>query len=330
MTQEPIAPGRLIMLLGLLAIVLLWLQHHLGFQLATLGIIAGIGTAWSMVEKAADWLGEKRAATTTEARVRGPLRKALRWASRPGPLVVIYILLVVPMTLVTSITVTAEQAFGDRTTVSVVALDSHGKRAEATITTTRPLVRFFPIITNPFGRLFRVSATGYLTSAVAVYPLVGHNVVLGRDLAPAPSVLFRPLAEGTSALRDNGVFRISRFTSNGPKQLVEDTGFAGSFRLGPSRPIPSSIIDFWRLQLEAFNATSSERAQMLMLWNAPRQLKWNEDLSPGDSLSAEILRRDSVIARVNFSVGSEPLMDVLIMDLPPARALTTSPPRTNH
>ena len=93
-------------------------------------------------------------------------------------------------------------------------------------------------------------------------------------------------------------------------------GATGGCNGRPARPITPSIIEFWRLELESYDASPPLRAHMLMVWNTPRELKWAGDLSPGDSLQAEILRRGKVIARASFAVTRDPLMDVLIMDLP--------------
>ena len=254
--------------------------------------------------------------SATQERAVRPLRSALRLASRPGPLGVIAVLLVIPMVFLTTVTVTSEQTVSDPTKVSISALDSRAGLLEDSLTGRRALARFF-VVTNPFGRLFRISARGYLPTALVVYPPVGRNVVLGRDLPPAPSVLFRPFVEGISALNDKAVFQVSRITPKGAKEvLTTDTGIVASFRLGPARPITPSIIEFWRLELESYDASPPLRAHMLMVWNTPRELKWAGDLSPGDSLQAEILRRGKVIARASFAVTRDPLMDVLIMDLP--------------
>jgi hypothetical protein len=317
--------GRLTAVLSLVAVFGLWLQHHLGFQFTNLGFVAGGIAGAGLVVKLVEKLVETRSLKTLVDPVLGWIRGLALEVSQARSLAVVSGLLVIVMGLITSVTVTPEQTGREPDTVSIRALGSSLASFQRPIHADSALVRFFPVFTNPFGRLFQVQAHGYLPATVSVYPLTAHNVVLGRDLAPAPSVLFRPFVEGTSALRDRGVFRVSRITANGLDVLSADTGSATSFRLGPPRPITASMVEFWRLQLEAFEAPSAERAGMLMLWNAPRPLKWVGVLSPGDSIRAEILRHGKPVARAEFTIGREPLVDVLVTDLLPDTTLAVTP-----
>src|SRR5437667_3969298 len=175
--EPPSGAMRLVVLLALVAVALCWLQHHIGFQFAKLGVIAAATTAWTAIEKIRDVLGQKSAMSATQERAVRPLRSALRLASRPGPLGVIAVLLVIPMVFLTTVTVTSEQTVSDPTKVSISALDSRAGLLEDSLTGRRALARFF-VVTNPFGRLFRISARGYLPTALVVYPPVGRNVVL--------------------------------------------------------------------------------------------------------------------------------------------------------
>jgi hypothetical protein len=312
--QNPGEPGRIVLLLALLATVSLWLQHHLGFELKKLGIVALVGVVWGAMGKLADWFGVKSAVGAFfDSYVRAPLRGVLRHAVRTGPLRFISATLAVLMAILSSVTVRSELA-DERGAVSIMPADADGK---ASVDSLRPggLVRFLPVITTPFGREFRVDADGYLPASVTVYPLISRRVVLGRDLAAIPSVLFRPFEEGAIGMLDGGLFRVSRLRGATTEVLATDSGHAASFLLGRPRAVTEAMMGLWGLELDAVPVKPEPKAQLLMLWRRPRQLTTGHRLAPNDRLVAEILVRGRVKARAEVTLSGGPLIDVLMQDV---------------
>lgn len=312
---DPSAGGRVILLLMMVVTAGLWLEHHLGLGIAKLGAVALVVGALGAVAKLVSWLGQKSTVGSfIDSKVKSPLRAILRGGSSPRPLRVIGAVLALLMATLSSVTVvsdTPEQAV----TVSIAALDPPGRSRTESLIPGKPLVRFHPVVTSPFGRLFRVEATGYVTASLTVYPLVGRQVRLGRDLIPSPSVLFRPFVEGVSALKDGAVFRVSRVGANGLEPVATDSGTAASFLVGRPQPVTDAQMQFWSLELDAAGAPAGERARMLMLWKNPRQLTALRGLAPNDRLVAEITLRDRVCAHAEITLTGERLMDVLLMDV---------------
>jgi hypothetical protein len=303
----------------MLVIGALWLQHHLGFEFQKLGWVTLAGVAWGLIGKLADWLGETSAIGQVVDRwFKTPLRSLVHRLARPAPLYLLGGPLALLMATVSSVRVRSD-APGDQSVVSLVSLDDADdsrSRADA-LSLDEPLVRFFPVLTGPFGRLYQVDADGYVPTQLTVYPLVGREVLLGRDLISAPSVLFRPLGEGMAALRDGGVFTVSRLRGDSAEQLASaaDSGSAAAFLLGRRKPIPDAMAVFWALELTASGAPEPVKADMLITWRNPRQLAIPGELAPRDCLLAEIRLHDRLKARALVTLPEAPLADVLLPDI---------------
>jgi hypothetical protein len=299
--------------LAMLATASLWMQHHLGFELKKLGILALVGVIWGAMGKLADWFGVKSTlGGFVDSYIRAPLRGLLHRGVRSGT----------PASSGRPRRTHGDSLLGDGAERGAGRpwrrVDRAGRRRrEGPVDSLRPgrPVRFLPVITSPFGREFRVDADGYLPASVTVYPLISRRVLLGRDLAAAPSVLFRPFEEGAVALLGRGVFRVTRVRGIATEVVASDSGHAASFMLGRSRAVTDAMMGLWGLELDAIPVSGKPKAQLLMLWRRPRQLATPIKLAPNDRLVAEVLVRGKVRARAEVTLSGSPLMDVLMQDV---------------
>src|SRR5207248_851364 len=75
--------------------------------------------------------------------------------------------------------------------------------------TAKAPARFTWLRTTPFGQPYRLAVDGYVEQIVTVYPIIGLNVIVDRDLRRSPSVLFRPSIRGVQTLNSEGKLLIS-------------------------------------------------------------------------------------------------------------------------
>jgi hypothetical protein len=306
--------GRTVALLAILGIAGLWLQHHLGFEVEKLGAVALAGVVWTAMGKLADFLDEKSAmGRVMDSLFKTPLRRLARYLTRTGPLFLIGGIVALVITMISSVTVTSETP-GERSAVTLASLDPRGAARGDTLSRDKPLVRFLPVVTSPFGRLYEVDAEGYVPTQVTVYPLVGRRMALGRDLAPSPSVLFRPFGEGVVALEDGAVFSVSRLRDGRAEQLAvsSDSGAASSFLLGQRKPIADATMVFWTLEAAASGAPEPVRAKLLVTWRTPKQLPMRGELGPRDCLLAEIRLHGRLKERAMVPLTGASFVDVLM------------------
>ena len=319
---QPPAPeggpfGRIVAFLAIVAIAALWLQHHLGFELEKLGVVAIATAVWGVMGKVADWVGEKSAmGRFIDAWFKTPLRAVLRYMTRTTPLCGTAVVVGALMATVSSVTVRSS-APGERAAVSLASLDSRARPRADTLTRDKPAVRFLPILTSPFGRIYEVDADGYVASQVTVYPLVSRQVVLGRDLAAAPSVLFRPFDEGVVALEDSADFEVSRLRDGRWERLAEyhAGGVASSFVIGPRKPISDAAMVVWALEAAANGAPEAARSKLLVTWRAPKSIEIQTELHPRDCLLAEIRLHGNLKERAVVPLSNDPLIDVLMQSV---------------
>ncbi len=306
--------GRIVAFLAIVAVAALWLQHHLGFELEKLGVIAIATAAWGVMGKVADWVGEKSAmGRFIDAWFKTPLRAVLRYMTRPAPLYGTAVVVGVLMATVSSVTVRSSVP-GERAAVSLASLDSRRTPRADTLTRDKATVRFLPILTSPFGRVYEVDADGYVASQVTVYPLVSRQVVLGRDLAASPSVLFRPFDEGVVALEDSADFRVSRLRDGHWERLADyhAGGVASSFLIGARKPISDAAMVVWVLEAAANGAPEMARSKLLVTWRAPKSVPIQVELHPRDCLLAEIRLHGNLKERAVVPLSNDPLIDVLM------------------
>ncbi len=294
----------------------LWLQHHLGFQFKTLWVVMAGGGISALVSKLAGWMGVKPAVGGfVDLQVRTRLRAVLYHSARPGPLRIIGGTLAVLMVFLSSVTVQSDLP-DDRGAVSIVPLQGGGKPRIKSLRPGRP-VRFLPVVTSPFGRAFKIDADGYLPGSVTVYSLISRQVLLGRDITPAPSVLFRPFEEGAIALLGRGTFRVTLLRNGAEEVVATDSGHSASFVLGRPAAVTPAMLGLWSLELDAVPVKPEPKAQLLMLWRLPRLLTTDHKLAPNDHLVAEIVVRGKVRSRAEVTLSAGPLIDVLMRDISP-------------
>jgi hypothetical protein len=312
------SPGRIVLLLAIVALAALWLQHHLGFEFKNLGIIAFAVGAWGTMGKIADWVGEKSATGRfMDSTFKAPVSALFRSMTRTGPLYLVGGVVALVMATISSVTVRSE-IVGELSVVSLGLLDTKSAPAADTLTRDKALVRFLPVLTSPFGRLYQIDAQGYTPSLVTVYPLIGRQVVLGRDLAPSPSVLFRPFGEGVVALEDGGEFTVSRLRDGRAAERLAvsgDSGTASSFLLGRRKPLSDATMVFWTLEATASGAPEAVRAKLLVTWRSPKQLQMSGELAPRDCLLAEIRLHGQLKERAVVALTDSPIVDVLMHGL---------------
>ncbi len=310
---KPGVMGRIIVFIGLAAAADLWANHNFGFGVRNLAVPAGLAAAVGVVIKLAGTLfGESSVQTAIKpfrgfaARFVGPLITvpALAWFA---------VLLTAAAATISSVTVFAEGE-SDRTMVRVGALDRPDATDSASVGNERPLKRF-RVTTTPFGRLFRVSATGYVTESFTVYPPVGRRIRLGSDLAALPPVLFRPSTQGLSFLHDGAVLLVLRDRAGGQDTLVADSGHAGSFWFGRPGPITAEMQADWTNELKAMSASDALVADHLLKWKKARPLASRLALRPGDHVRAELRVNGTLVCEGEATLtGSSPI-DVRMTDV---------------
>ena len=302
------------LLLAALAIGALWLQHHLGFEFEKLGWVTLFGLIWGGMERLAGWIGAKPAIEEEASRLKGPLIWLVNWLARPLPLKLTGGLLALLIALVSSVSVRSETA-GERSAVSLTALEHRGDTRRKMLSSDAPVARFL-LITSPFGRPYQLDAEGYVPAQITVYPVTGREVLLGRDLGPSPTVLFRPFAEGMAALSDGARFTVTRLRGDSSQQLAVDSSGSGkAFRLGRPRPITDAMVMSWSLEATASGAPEPVRAQMLLGWRTPKALAMPGELAPRDCLLAEVRLHNRLKARGLVTLTDAPLVDLLLQDV---------------
>jgi hypothetical protein len=308
---------RVVALLAVIAIGALWLQHHIGFKLEELGVVALAGAVWSGIGELAELFDEESGiGKAVDAVFKTPIRGLLLFLARPRPFATLTGLLVLAMATLSSVTVRSD-APGEESSVSLATLDARGTPRTSKVTSDEPVARFRPVLTSPFGRLYRVGAEGYLPAQVNIFPLVGRQILLGRDLVQSPSVLFRAFAEGISALGDSAVFSVKRIRAGKEESIAVNTGSdsAWAFLLGRPKPISDEMMLLWNLEVTASRAPDFIKAQMLIRWQSPKQLTTRSELAPRDCLVAEIRLHDQLRARGIAMLSDAPLVDVLMQDV---------------
>ncbi len=314
---DPGQARRVVAVLAVLSLGGLWLQHHLGFDFKDLGIVALTGAVWGGMGQLAELFDEQSGIGKLADNVfKAPLRAGLLFLAQPIVLYCLTGLLALVMATLSSVTIRSDVP-GERAMVSLTTLDEPGSPRTRTMSADQPVVRFRPVLTSPFGRLYQVDAEGYVPAQLTVFPFVGRQVLLGRDLVASPSVLFRPFAEAISALEDGAVFSVTRVRGGKQEQLVADadSGSASAFLLGRPKPISDAMMMFWNLEATASQAPEAVKAKLVMLWRSPKQVKMQSELAPHDCLVAEIRLHDKLKARGVAVLADASFADVLMQDV---------------
>lgn len=299
---------RALALLVLLVVADLWAYHHFGVGLRNIGVPVWIAAAIGAATKVAGFvLGDDKIHALT-AKLAERVRKFVQPLVTPGVLGFAAAVLASLMLTVSSVTIVSD-AGGDDTRIAVTPLE------EKPSGTTRALkhdagVTRIVVATTPFGRIFRVAASGYVSGTFAVYPPVGLRVTLGTDLSALSTALFRPDPALLGYLADGAELRVYR-VGHGPDSLVAaDTGHSTSFLLGRPRAIRPDLVDDWTRELTAAGADAASIAQTITLWKRQTPLPTKGELSPGDRLRAEVRMNGTLVGAGEVTLGADPLLDV--------------------
>jgi hypothetical protein len=297
---------RIVALIVLLTAADLWASHHLGWGVRNPGqvavLLAVLGGIAKLVGRAFPGEVKQVGARITE-RVRALVSDRV--------LAVCGVTFLLAASTFSSVIVLPESAT-DAQRVSLIGLDEADAVPMERSATRGELIRF-RLRTSPFGRPVRLEAPGYVPTVFTVYPVVGLNVRLGQDLAPSPSVLFRPGVEGLSALGDSAVFRVRRVSENDTTLVAIGMG-AHSFLLGRQRAITSELIADWERELQAMGAPLASLADMIGKWKRPKPLLASTALKPDDHLIAEILMGEVVVSSAEVTLWPDRLIDVPLTD----------------
>ena len=178
----------------------------------------------------------------------------------------------------------------------------------------------FIVLTTPFGRNVTVAAEGFESTPFTVYPVTGVTVALGRDLAVAQSILFRPEHKGLVALKNRGTFQVFVVNTTGAPVLVaETTGVRSSLVVGATGRVPDPLVASWATDLPC--DTGAERDRILDAWKHPVVLSVPGTAAPkaGAKFAIEIhAHNGDLVARTELQLGGDPLTDVLVRDVSPA------------
>lgn len=178
---------------------------------------------------------------------------------------------------------------------------------------TRPGFGRFRVSVNPLGTPFRLRAQGFVPVSFDVPPLVGRTVRL-EDLRKSPSLLVRPsllaireLEKGCVVVRKDGATGAIIATSRGPTSVV----------VGPRRPVPSTSLEEWKLELESQGVVGQPAATALLAWQRTRYEEPLIDLEPGMTLYARAVTEGGTpLAEGRITLGNEPLLEMSLVDLP--------------
>ncbi|MGH7469519.1 MAG: hypothetical protein ACRENP_16330 [Longimicrobiales bacterium] len=297
---------RVVALIGLLTIADLWASHHMGWGVRNPGALAVVLAVLGAMGKLVG-----RAFPNEVKQVSGRIASQVRSLASDSVLAIVGLALLLVVSTFSSVIVLPESAV-DAQSVQLIGLDDADAKMSERAAARGELIRF-RVRTNPFGRAVRLDAPGYVPAAFTVYPVVGLKVRLGQDMAPSPSVLFRPGVDGISALGDGATFRVRRVSGADTTVVATGTG-RGSFLLGRQRAITSELVADWDRELQAMGAPPSALADMIRLWKKPIAIRASASLAPDDVLIAEVLMRDVVVSRAEITIWPDRLIDVAMAD----------------
>ena len=288
----------------LVAAAYLWAARHLGIGSGGEAWLAPIGAGAAVASSVVGRVLGKRAGGLVE-RLDGLLVVAL---STPV-LATSYVLFALVVSTCSSVTVTGASP-DERGRAALAPADGRDSSSAAFGPDLKP-ARFFARPTGPFGRLYRVSAPGYVARTFEVYPVVGLSVELGKDLLPSPAVLFRPPPDALASLEQAGAeFVVDKAVGKGWRRVARGTG-ASAFLLGSEQAVPPGLVGDWSLELQALGEAPS--GSTLLRWKRAVVLTPSEPLAPGDRLRAQVFtRRPALAASAEITLRNDRLTDVLM------------------
>lgn len=299
---------RALALFVLLVLADLWGYHHFGVGLRNIGVPVWIAAAIGAATKIAGLIvGDDKVRELT-ATFADRVRRFLHPLVTPGVLGFVAAVLASLMLTISSVTIVSDTA-GEDTRVAVTPLEERPTGTARTLKRDAGVTRIV-VATTPFGRIFRVAASGYVGGTFTVYPPVGLRLMLGTDLPALSTALFRPDPNLLGYLADGAELRVYRVGGGADSLVAADTGHSGSFLLGRPRAIKSELIEEWTRELTAAGADPASIAQAITLWKHQTPLSTTSQFSPGDRLRAEVRMNGTLVGAGEVMLGADPLLDV--------------------
>lgn len=308
-------PIRVLALVPLMAIGLLWSNHHLGLGAGQPALMASIAAVVPVALGVFTQLLDKDQHTSLLQRLRGHIARRLTWRV----LAILYLALGTVALTWTSVVILAED--GSRLgRVALHALDNPAAAADLVAPQAKGEPARFVIASHPFGRPFRVELEGFVPKVVEVYPLVGLRLRPSIDLRRSPSVLLRFSGVAKGSWNDVGgaELRIVAVGVAGDDKLIANVKEpAGALLLGRGQPVPASWSSQWQTELLAKGVTDqTQAARELLSWKQPRVLPLASGLEPGMQLRVTLVNEQkNVIARAEFFIGKDELQDQSLEDI---------------
>ncbi len=288
---------RILALFLLLVVLNLWSGRHLGVSIVDQGWLAPVAAVVLAVAKLMDGVWRKEWPFKPER-----VGEILDRLADVRVLVPAYLVALVVMATFSSVTVIGAST-AETGTVTLCPVDHPGCRRSRELGADLAPAQFRGVLTSPFGRTMRVDAPGYLPTTFELFPLTGLTVRLGRDVPPAPAVLFRPPPSALGSLADPaGRFRVE-LVAGGRRTHIDTTG-ASAFLLGEDQPAPADVRAYWALELQQLR--DPDPSATLLKWMRPVVLTPPEPLGPGARLNAVVISRagDTVaVATVRLPTG---------------------------
>jgi hypothetical protein len=301
-----LTPKAVLFLLWLIA-VNDWLNRHLGvgFDAPVVALAAGtLTTGFGLLE-----------AATGEKLKEQWLGKAVKKLLNFPVMALLYAMLLMALSVVSSVTLLNDPP----DTIFQATLTPADRAGEASASqdnqsNSKLPVRFLGVWTRPLGRPYRLAVKGYLPQIFQVYPLLGVTLSPRRELRVSPSVLFRP-PSGAFAPMAGGV-RIEVWKENGAQRIpvADATAQQQSILVGSDQPVPTSMLDGWRLEAMAQGIVNEHLlAQALEIWRQPLVLAPKNELEPGRVVVAMIYNStNQPLAQARALLTEDRLQDVRI------------------
>lgn len=312
---EPHLARRLPVLAALLVLAHTWIQQHLDVSLGKqLLAVGGIGlllpllrAVWKVIR--ADFERDLRVAAVAGA----------RFLLASGTLTLLALLIVVPGTMISSVTVIAAGTPGP---VGFRVLAEGHARADASTALPEQeqlegpaAVRRLLAWTRPLGSAYYVEVEGYQRHSFDLYPWAGARIRVAEDLKRLPSVLVR-VPPAVQALLESGRIELHALEGDvrGAKVAEAPTDpTRGAALFGHPLQIPQAFVESWKRQLEAEGIEGRSLARSLSAWERPVTARTARALDVDSVLEATFVSRSGdVRARARLRIGRDPLIDVLL------------------
>jgi hypothetical protein len=297
-------------LLILLVFAGIWAREHLGMAFFDPGwaapIVAAVSAAGVLVRR----LLRSRERTALARAVAGLHRAVLR----PAPVLLGYVLFGVLILTRSSITVIGATP-EDQSSVTVRPVEGAGLRRQVTKKEFAP-ARFLALSTAPFGRKYRVEASGYVPGVVNVSPISGRTLRLGVDIPISPAVHLRPSPQLLAYIKDGGRLVVYRVNGNRIDSIA-GMRVPGAVLLGRDQRVAFRPEWNWELAGEA----EPKRSATLLQWMRPSIVTPRDPLNPGAQLHAVVFSPlGTRVGDVSFTVRNERVVDVPLLELPQPEA----------